>query len=199
MVVQPEKFASEHEGRIGDVAVYSQEPNYTRWRLCKMSLAVRGIDAVIKWNSEGSFHKEDELRDLKADYVLANLPFNISDWGGDRLREDARWIFGVPPASNATSPGFNTSRITLRRPARQAWFSRVGSHQRHPEQKFPLTWWEICAAGGRLKGSGAADLTLLTHGTCSTTADIGLRDRPLLNSLPNDREREGKEQGGNPI
>jgi type I restriction enzyme M protein len=65
-----------------------------------MNLAVRGIDADIKWNSEGSFHK-DELRDLKADFVLANPPFNISDWGGDRLREDVRWKYGVPPGSNA--------------------------------------------------------------------------------------------------
>jgi type I restriction enzyme M protein len=90
----------EHGGRIGDIAVYGQESNYTTWRLCKMNLAVRGIDADIKWNSEGSFHK-DELRDLKADFVLANPPFNISDWGGDRLREDVRWRYGVPPASNA--------------------------------------------------------------------------------------------------
>jgi len=100
MFVQSEKFALEHEGRIGDIAVYGQESNYTTWRLCKMNLAVRGIDAEIKWNSEGSFHK-DELRDLKADYVLANPPFNISDWGGDRLREDVRWKYGAPPASNA--------------------------------------------------------------------------------------------------
>ena len=100
MFVQSEKLALEHEGRIGDIAVYGQESNYTTWRLCKMNLAVRGIDAEIKWNSEGSFHK-DELRDLKADYVLANPPFNISDWGGDRLREDVRWKYGVPPASNA--------------------------------------------------------------------------------------------------
>jgi type I restriction enzyme M protein len=100
MFVQSEKFALEHEGRIGDIAIYGQESNYTTWRLCKMNLAVRGIDADIKWNSEGSFHK-DELRDLKADYVLANPPFNISDWGGDRLREDVRWKYGVPPASNA--------------------------------------------------------------------------------------------------
>jgi len=100
MFVQSEKFALEHEGRIGDIAIYGQESNYTTWRLCKMNLAVRGIDAEIKWNSEGSFHK-DELRDLKADYVLANPPFNISDWGGDRLREDVRWKYGVPPASNA--------------------------------------------------------------------------------------------------
>lgn len=100
MFVQSEKFALEHEGRIGDIAIYGQESNYTTWRLCKMNLAVRGIDAEIKWNSEGSFHK-DELRDLKADFVLANPPFNISDWGGDRLREDVRWKYGVPPASNA--------------------------------------------------------------------------------------------------
>ena len=65
-----------------------------------MNLAVRGIDADIRWNNEGSFHK-DELPDLKADFILANPPFNVSDWGGDRLREDARWTFGVPPAGNA--------------------------------------------------------------------------------------------------
>ena len=100
MFVQSEKFALEHEGRIGDIAIYGQESNYTTWRLCKMNLAVRGIDADIKWNSEGSFHK-DELRDLRADYVLANPPFNISDWGGDRLREDVRWKYGAPPAGNA--------------------------------------------------------------------------------------------------
>lgn len=100
MFVQSEKFAEEHEGRIGDIAIYGQESNYTTCRLCKMNLAVRGIDANIKWNSEGSFHK-DELRDLKADFILANPPFNISDWGGDRLREDVRWKYGIPPASNA--------------------------------------------------------------------------------------------------
>ena len=100
MFVQSEKFVEEHEGRIGDIAVYGQESNYTTWRLCKMNLAVRGIDADIKWNSDGSFHK-DELRDLKADFVLANPPFNISDWGGERLREDVRWKYGIPPAGNA--------------------------------------------------------------------------------------------------
>jgi type I restriction enzyme M protein len=100
MFVQSERFVEEHEGRIGDIAIYGQESNYTTWRLCKMNLAVRGIDADIKWNSDGSFHK-DELRDLKADYVLANPPFNISDWGGDRLRDDVRWKYGIPPAGNA--------------------------------------------------------------------------------------------------
>ncbi len=100
MFVQSEKFVSEHGGRIGDIAIYGQESNYTTWRLCKMNLAVRGIDSDIRWNNEGSFHK-DELRDLKADFILANPPFNISDWGGDRLREDARWQFGPPPVGNA--------------------------------------------------------------------------------------------------
>lgn len=100
MFVQSEKFVREHGGRIGDIAIYGQESNYTTWRLAKMNLAVRGIDSDIRWNNEGSFHK-DELRDLKADYVLANPPFNISDWGGDRLREDVRWKFGVPPVGNA--------------------------------------------------------------------------------------------------
>ena len=100
MFVQSEKFVEEHGGRIGDIAIYGQESNYTTWRLAKMNLAVRGIDADIRWNNEGSFHK-DELQDLKADFVLANPPFNISDWGGDRLREDARWKFGVPPVGNA--------------------------------------------------------------------------------------------------
>ena len=85
---------------LGELAVYGQESNYTTWRLCKMNLAVRGIDADIRWNAEGSFHK-DELADLRADFILANPPFNISDWGGDRLREDARWRFGPPPAGNA--------------------------------------------------------------------------------------------------
>lgn len=100
MFVQSEKFVEEHEGKRGDIAIYGQESNYTTWRLCKMNLAVRGIDADIKWNSEGSFHK-DELRDLRADHVLANPPFNISDWGGDRLKTDVRWKYGVPPAGNA--------------------------------------------------------------------------------------------------
>ena len=100
MFVQSEKFVEEHEGRLGDIAIYGQESNYTTWRLCKMNLAVRGIDADIKWNSEGTFHK-NELPDLRADFILANPPFNISDWGGNRMTEDVRWKYGVPPAGNA--------------------------------------------------------------------------------------------------
>lgn len=100
MFVQSEKFVEEHGGRIGDLAVYGQEMNHTTWRLAQMNMAVRGIDADIKWNNEGSFHR-DELQDLKADFILANPPFNISDWGGDKLKEDVRWKYGTPPSGNA--------------------------------------------------------------------------------------------------
>jgi type I restriction enzyme M protein len=100
MFVQSEKFIEQHGGKLGDIAIYGQESNFTTWRLAKMNLAVRGIDADIKWNNEGSFLK-DELKDLRFNYILANPPFNISDWGGERLREDARWVYGVPPVGNA--------------------------------------------------------------------------------------------------
>jgi type I restriction enzyme M protein len=100
MFVQSEKFVTEHGGRIGDIAIYGQESNNVTWRLAKMNLAVRGIDSDIKWNNEGSFHK-DEFKDEKFDFILANPPFNVSDWGGERLKEDVRWKYGVPSASNA--------------------------------------------------------------------------------------------------
>jgi type I restriction enzyme M protein len=100
MFVQSERFVLEHGGRLGDTAIYGQEMNNTTWRLAKMNMAVRGIDADIRWNNEGSFHN-DEFKDLKVDYVLANPPFNVSDWGGDRLRDDLRWKYGLPPAGNA--------------------------------------------------------------------------------------------------
>ena len=101
MFVQSEKFVREHQGRIENISIYGQESNQTTWRLCKMNLAIRGIDASqVKWNTEGSF-LNDALKDVKADFVIANPPFNDSDWSGDQLRGDARWQYGVPPAGNA--------------------------------------------------------------------------------------------------
>ncbi len=101
MFVQSERFVLAHGGRIGDIAIYGQEMNHTTWRLAKMNMAVRGIDADIRWNAEGSFHA-NELKDLRADYILANPPFNVSDWGGERLRDDVRWRgFKAPPVGNA--------------------------------------------------------------------------------------------------
>jgi type I restriction enzyme M protein len=101
MFVQSEKFVQSHQGKINDISIYGQESNQTTWRLCKMNLAIRGIDSSqVKWNSEGSF-LNDAHKDLKADFVIANPPFNDSDWGGDLLRTDGRWKYGAPPAGNA--------------------------------------------------------------------------------------------------
>ncbi|WP_187646776.1 type I restriction-modification system subunit M [Nitrosophilus labii] len=101
MFVQSEKFVQEHQGKINDISIYGQESNQTTWRLCKMNLAIRGIDSTqVKWNPEGSF-LNDAHKDLKADFVIANPPFNDSDWSGELLRKDARWKYGIPPVGNA--------------------------------------------------------------------------------------------------
>ena len=101
MFVQSETFVTEHQGRINDISIYGQESNLTTWRLCKMNLAIRGIDSSqVKWNNEGSF-LNNAHKDLKADYVIANPPFNDSDWSGDLLRGDGRWQYGDPPSNNA--------------------------------------------------------------------------------------------------
>jgi type I restriction enzyme M protein len=86
------------KGTKPDISIYGQESNYTTWRLAKMNLAIRGIDGQI---AHGDTFHNDRHPDLRADFILANPPFNISDWGGDRLREDKRWQYGVPPAGNA--------------------------------------------------------------------------------------------------
>lgn len=99
MFVQSEKFIEAHGGRLDNIHVLGQESNRTTWRLCKMNLAIRGIESSsIKWGD--SFH-DDQHKDLKADYILANPPFNDSDWNGELLTEDMRWKFGVPPKKNA--------------------------------------------------------------------------------------------------
>jgi type I restriction enzyme M protein len=101
MFIQSEKFVEAHGGRVGDISIFGQESNTTTWRLAKMNLAIRGIDADLgEPDPAGSFFK-DQHRDLKADFILANPPFNDSSWGGERLREDVRWKFGAPPVSNA--------------------------------------------------------------------------------------------------
>jgi type I restriction enzyme M protein len=100
MFVQSEEFIEQHGGRQGDISIYGQESNPTTWRLAKMNLAIRGIEANIGPHNADSFHN-DLHKDLKADFILANPPFNMSDWGGDRLREDVRWKYGPPPPGNA--------------------------------------------------------------------------------------------------
>jgi type I restriction enzyme M protein len=98
MFVQSEKFIEAHGGKIGDISIYGQESNQTTWRLCKMNLAIRGIDSNIEW---GDSFRDDQFKDLKADFVLANPPFNDSDWSGELLQDDVRWKFGIPSKGNA--------------------------------------------------------------------------------------------------
>ena len=100
MFVQSEKFVEAHGGRVGDISIYGQESNHTTWRLAKMNLAIRGIDGNLGAEPADSFSR-DLHKDLKADYVLANPPFNDSDWKGEMLREDVRWKYGAPPVGNA--------------------------------------------------------------------------------------------------
>lgn len=87
--VQSERFVEEYADRVGDISVYGQESNPTTWRLCKMNLAIRGIDNNIGDHHADTFHN-DLHKGLKVDYILANPPFNISDWGGNRLLDDPR-------------------------------------------------------------------------------------------------------------
>ena len=99
--MQSEKFIQAHQGKIDDIHIFGQESNQTTWRLCKMNLAIRNIDSdQVKWNNEASF-LNDAHKDLRGDYILANPPFNDSDWKGDLLKNDVRWRYGVPPSGNA--------------------------------------------------------------------------------------------------
>jgi type I restriction enzyme M protein len=100
MFVQSEKFIEAHGGNVHDLAIYGQESNSTTWKLCKMNLAIRGIDGNLGEHYADTFGN-DLHKDLKADFILANPPFNISDWGGERLKDDVRWKYGVPPVGNA--------------------------------------------------------------------------------------------------
>lgn len=101
MFVMSEKFVLSHRGKLDDISIFGQESNHTTYRLCRMNLAIRGIDgSQVQWNSEGSFLK-DAHPDLKADYVLANPPFNQDEWGWEIVKNDPRWKYGTPPSGNA--------------------------------------------------------------------------------------------------
>ncbi|WP_338636538.1 class I SAM-dependent DNA methyltransferase [Spirobacillus cienkowskii] len=100
MFVQSIKFLDAHGGKKGQLSIYGQESNPTTWKLCKMNLAIRGLEGDLGEMNADTFHN-DQHRDLKADYILANPPFNISDWGGEMLKDDQRWRYGVPSAGNA--------------------------------------------------------------------------------------------------
>lgn len=100
MFVQSAKFIENHSGNINDISVYGQDSNPTTWKLAQMNLAIRGIDADLgQYNADTFFN--DCHPTLRADFIMANPPFNLSDWGADRLQDDVRWKYGVPPAGNA--------------------------------------------------------------------------------------------------
>ncbi len=100
MFCQSARFVKEHQGSIRDISIFGQESNPTTWKLAKMNLAIRGLEANLGKHNADSFH-DDQHKTLKANYILANPPFNVSDWGGERLKDDVRWKYGVPPAGNA--------------------------------------------------------------------------------------------------
>lgn len=100
MFIQSEKFVKEHQGRTQDLSIYGQELNSTTWKLCRMNLAIRGLDGNLGPHHADTFH-DDLHKNLKADFILANPPFNISDWGGEQLTDDVRWKYGIPPKGNA--------------------------------------------------------------------------------------------------
>jgi type I restriction enzyme M protein len=100
MFIQSGKFIEEHAQSLLDISIYGQESNPTTWRLCKMNLAIRGLDGNLGSHHADTFHS-DQHKNLKADFAMANPPFNISDWGGERLKEDSRWQWGIPPVGNA--------------------------------------------------------------------------------------------------
>ncbi len=100
MFVQSEKFVEAHGGQRTDVSIFGQESNPTTWRLAHMNLAIHGIEANLGEQPADTFLR-DQHPDLKADFILANPPFNVSDWSGQLLRGDKRWAFGDPPVGNA--------------------------------------------------------------------------------------------------
>lgn len=100
MFVQSAKFIENHQGNINNISVYGQDSNPTTWKMAQMNLAIRGIEANLgSYNADTFFN--DCHHTLKADFIMANPPFNLSDWGADRLKEDVRWKYGVPPSGNA--------------------------------------------------------------------------------------------------
>lgn len=100
MFVQSAKFIERHQGNIKDISVYGQDSNPTTWKMAQMNLAIRGIEADLgKFNADTFF--DDQHPTLKADFIMANPPFNLSDWGADKLQDDVRWKFGIPSSGNA--------------------------------------------------------------------------------------------------
>ena len=100
MFVQSAKFVESHQGRVNELSIYGQESNANTWKLAQMNLAIHGLEGDLGHGAADTFFS-DQHKTMRADYILANPPFNLKDWGGDKLMEDARWKYGTPPEGNA--------------------------------------------------------------------------------------------------
>ena len=100
MFVQSAKFVEDHSGNINDISIYGQDSNPTTWKLAQMNLAIRGIEPDLGKYAADTF-LDDQHPTMRADYIMANPPFNLSNWGAEQLKDDVRWQYGMPPASNA--------------------------------------------------------------------------------------------------
>jgi type I restriction-modification system DNA methylase subunit len=162
MFVQSEKFTMAHQGSPDDITIFGQESNATTHRLCRMNLAIRGMDAShIHWNNEGSFLKDAHLH-LKADYILANPPFNDSDWNGEKLQNDPRWQYGIPPGYNANF----------------AWLQHIVSHL------SPRGCAGVVLSNGSLSTQRPAESTIRKNMVEQGVIDciVGLPDRLFYNT-----------------
>ena len=151
MFVQSERFVEAHGGQRNDISIFGEELNDTTWRLAKMNLAIRGIEADLGPRWGDSFH-DDLHADLKADYILANPPFNISDWGGERLREDARWAFGTPPVVNANFAWLQHMASHLSPRGSLVWCLQTDRFRRSSPVKvrFVGQWWKETSSSASL-------------------------------------------------
>ena len=212
MFVQSEKFVEQHQGRVNDISIFGQESNQTTWRLCKMNLAIRGIDASqVKWNTEGSF-LNDAHRDVKVDYVIANPPFNDSDWSGDLLRSDGRWKYGVPPAGNANFAWIQHLLVNMLEPYKGRVLDPccgsggmfvqsekfVEQHQGRVNdisifgQESNQTTWRLCKMNLAIRGIDASQVKWNTEGSFLNDAHRDVKvDYVIANPPFNDSDWSG--------
>ncbi len=184
MFVSSERFIEAHSGRLGDISIYGQESNYTTWRLAKMNLAIRGIDAQI---AHGDTFHSDRHPDLKADYVLANPPFNDSDWRGELLKDDKRWALAPRPQATPTSHGYNISCITFvpqgsrgscspTVPCRPTSRAKGKSVKRSSRRTWWTAWWRCRASSSTPPRSRSASGFLRgTNATAASGIDAAIR------------------------
>lgn len=142
MFVQSAEFVRRHSGNINDLSIYGQESNPTTWKMATMNLAIRGIDADLGAYNDDTFFN-DLHKNERFDFILANPPFNLKDWGGDKLKDDPRWDYGIPPEGNANFAWVQHMVHHLNATGAWAWFWPTGRFQakRAPRATSAERWW----------------------------------------------------------